>query len=248
MQDLKISIVTVCYNAESTILDCIKSVFEQDYKNIEYIIIDGGSTDKTVEFVLGYSGQLTHFVSEPDNGIYDAINKGIKMASGDIVGILNADDYFPESNVLATIAETFTQTGADVVYGNLDYVNTHGRILRKWRSGNFKQRNFRLGWMPPHPTFYCKRDLFKRYGFYSLDFGTAGDYELMLRFLYVNSPKVSYINKVLVKMRVGGQSNQNLESRKKAMANDLKAMRLHGISVPLLTLFLKPARKLTQYL
>ncbi|MGN6396943.1 MAG: glycosyltransferase family 2 protein [Mucilaginibacter sp.] len=247
MQDIKISLITVCYNAESTILGCIKSVFEQDYKNIEYIIIDGGSTDRTVEYVLGYSGQLTHFVSEPDNGIYDAINKGIKMASGDIVGLLNADDYFPETNVLSTIAGAFKQSDADVVYGDLDYVNAHGRILRKWRSGNFKRNKFRLGWMPPHPTFYCKRDLFKQYGYYSLDFGTAGDYELMLRFLYVNDLKVSYINRVLVKMRVGGQSNQNLVNRKKALANDLKAMRVHGISIPFLSLFLKPARKLTQY-
>jgi glycosyltransferase involved in cell wall biosynthesis len=248
VQDLKISIVTVCYNAESTILDCIKSVFEQEYKNIEYIIIDGGSKDRTVEYILGYSGQLTHFISEPDNGIYDAINKGIKMASGDIVGILNADDYFPDPHVLSAIAETFTETGADVTYGNLDYVNTHGRIIRKLRSGGFKRKKFQLGWMPPHPTFYCKRNLFKQYGFYSLDFGTAGDYELMLRFLYVNKPKVSYINKVLVKMRVGGQSNQSVENRKNAMANDLKAMRKHGISVPLLTAFLKPARKLTQFI
>lgn len=247
MNDLKISLITIVYNAETTISRCIESVISQNYKNVEYIIIDGGSADQTVSVIEKYQPYLTHYVAEPDSGIYDAMNKGIRLATGQVVGMLNADDYFAENNVLSTIANMFGQTGVDAVYGDLDYIDKRGGILRQWRSGEFNRRNFERGWMPPHPTFYCKRLLFEKFGLYSLRYGTAADYELMLRFLYANKLQAAYIQKVLVKMSTGGHSNRTLRSRFNGSCNDYRAMRDNHILFPLLTLLMKPVRKIVQY-
>ena len=186
MQDLKISLITVAFNAETTIEDCIQSVINQSLKNIQYIIIDGGSTDNTIRIINQYKDFVSVFISEPDHGIYDAMNKGIKLAQGQVIGTLNADDFFAHVHVLKEVAEAFAEPGADIVYGDLDYIDEQGKVLRKWRSGQYKQNLFNWGWMPPHPTFYCKRSLFEKFGFYSLDYGTAADYELMLRFMHLN--------------------------------------------------------------
>ena len=247
MQDLKISIITVCFNAENTIKSCIDSVKSQNYTNIEYIVIDGASTDKTINIVNNYAHFVDHFVSEPDRGIYDAMNKGIKLATGDIIGMLNADDYFADNSVLTNIAEAFCKYNTDIIYGDLDYINEKGRIVRKWRSGQFSRRKLEFGWMPPHPTFYCRRNLFERYGFYRLDYGTAADYELMSRYLYVNKLTVFYLNMVIIKMKLGGKSNKSIAARVKALFYDLKAMRNNGITLPFLALIVKPVRKITQY-
>ncbi|MDB4919613.1 glycosyltransferase family 2 protein [Mucilaginibacter sp.] len=247
MRDLKISLITVVHNAENTITSCIDSVIRQNFKNVEHIIIDGGSTDGTVQLIEKYRHYLSHFVSEPDKGIYDAMNKGIRLATGHIVGMLNADDFFADENVLSTVAAAFEKNNADILYGDLDYINKKGRAVRKWRSGEFKRRNFNFGWMPPHPTFYCKRDLFEKFGLYSLDYGTAADYELMVRFLYVNKLAVFYIKKVLVKMKLGGKSNKTYSNRIKGLLFDLKAMRDNHIKRPVIALIVKPIRKVNQY-
>lgn len=244
----KISLITVCYNAEQTIDTCIQSVIKQDFKNLEYIIIDGNSTDNTVKIIQAYQQHVTHFISEPDKGIYDAMNKGIALATGDIVGVLNADDYFADDTILNLVANSFKKRNAEILYGDLDYVNDAGKVIRKWRSGDFERRNLDFGWMPPHPTFYCKRHLFKDFGTYSLDYGTAADYELMIRFLYANRIPAFYLQKVIVKMKTGGKSNQSLTNRLKATVNDFKAMRTNHILLPLLAIILKPVRKITQYL
>jgi glycosyltransferase involved in cell wall biosynthesis len=230
--DFKISLVTVVFNAVSTIADCIESVIGQNFNNIEYIIIDGGSTDGTIQIIEKYRHHLTHFVSEPDKGIYDAMNKGIKLASGNIVGILNSDDCFADNMVL---------------YGDLDYINASGKVIRKWRSGEFTSKSLSLGWMPPHPTFYCKRSLFEKHGPYSLNYGTAADYELMLRYLYVNKLTAFHLNKVIIKMKTGGKSNKSLSCRVKGLFFDLKAMRNNQILLPFLALIIKPLRKIIQY-
>ncbi len=247
MQEFKISLITVTYNVRATIDRCIESVVAQKYKNVEYIIIDGGSTDTTIERINKYKDHITVFVSEPDKGVYDAMNKGIRHATGDIIGTLNADDFFASDDILESVAAMFTEQNADIAYGDLDYVDEQGKIIRKWRSKNYKRGIFNLGWMPPHPTFYCKRELFDRFGYYSLDYGTAADYELMLRFMHMNSIRICYINKVMVKMQCGGMSNNSPTNRVKAWKSDLRAMRSNGIQFPLLSLIIKPLRKIVQY-
>jgi glycosyltransferase involved in cell wall biosynthesis len=247
VQDLKISLITVCHNAENTINRCIQSVISQNFKNFEYIIIDGGSTDKTTGIINQYIDHINIFLSEPDEGIYDAMNKGIKLAGGDIVGMLNADDFFTDDSILSTVAEAFKEQKADIVYGDLDFVDPQNNIVRKWRSGQYTPGMFNRGWMPPHPTFYCKRELFHQFGFYSLEYGTAADYELMLRFMHRNNINAFYIRKILIGMKIGGISNKTFGNRVKGLLFDLKAMRNNGIMFPVITLVLKPFRKFNQY-
>lgn len=247
MHDLKISLITVSYNAENTISRCIESVIRQTFKNIEYIVIDGGSTDKTTEIINRYKTQISLFLSEPDEGIYDAMNKGIKMASGHIIGMLNADDYFADNDILTTIAQAFNQENTEILYGDLDYIDSQNKIIRKWRSGEFSHKMFNWGWMPPHPTFYCKRGLFQKYGFYSLEYGTAADYELMLRFMYHHKLNAFYLKKVMIKMNIGGVSNKNIKGRVKGLLFDYKAMNNNNILIPLIALIFKPLRKIIQY-
>ncbi len=247
MRDLKISLITVTFNSENTISRCIQSVASQSYKNIEYIVIDGGSTDNTIRIANSYSNVISIFISEPDQGIYDAMNKGVKHAHGDIIGILNSDDFFADKNALAAVAAAFTLQGTDIVYGDIDYVNPKGKVIRKWRSGEYKHDIFNRGWMPPHPAFYCKRALFEELGFYSLEYGTAADYELMLRFMHLNKVSAWHLKKILVKMEIGGVSNKSYKNRVKSLLNDFKAMRNNGILMPAITLILKPLRKISQY-
>ncbi|RYU90395.1 glycosyltransferase [Mucilaginibacter terrigena] len=247
MHDLKISVITVCYNAQSTIEQSILSVISQDYDNIEYIIIDGASSDNTVPIIKKHEKDVQRFISEPDKGIYDAMNKGIALAQGDVIGILNADDFFAGNHVLNDIANAFANNHAEIVYGDLDYIKPGGSIIRKWRTGQYKKGMFNRGWMPPHPTFYCKKTLFEKFGNYSLEFGTAADYELMLRFMHLKQASVYYLQKVLVKMSVGGVSNKNIINRINALLFDLKAMYHNKIIFPPIALLFKPLRKLRQF-
>jgi len=175
------------------------------------------------------------------------MNKGIQLATGDIIGMLNADDYFADDSVISDIADAFEKNNTDIIYGDLDYINAKGRVVRKWRSGEFSRRKMEFGWMPPHPTFYCKRNLFEKFGGYSLDYGTAADYELMLKYLYVNKLTAHYLKKVIIKMKLGGKSNKSLGARVKGLFYDLKAMRNNGIGLPFIALIVKPVRKITQY-
>lgn len=247
MQDFKISLITVTYNAENTLKRCIESVLAQNYSNIDYIIIDGGSTDGTLGIIEKYKHRINFFLSEPDNGIYDAMNKGIKFSRGDIVGTLNADDVFADNHTLSYIAEAFKQQHAAAVYGDLDYLDQQGAVIRKWRSGKYRPGIFNLGWMPPHPTFYCKKELFEKYGLYDTAYGTAADYELMLRFIHSNKVTIFYLNKLIVNMNMGGVSNSSYGNRLKAWRFDLKAMQKNGVHFPLITTLIKPLRKIFQY-
>lgn len=248
MGGTKISVITVAYNAADTIERCILSVIAQDYPDREYIIIDGQSTDNTHAIINKYSNYINIIIAEPDGGIYQAMNKGIALASGDIIGMLNADDFFADTDVLKQVAQAFNQSGADALYGDIDYVDKQDKIIRKWRSGLYKQGYFNWGWMPPHPSFYARRALFNRYGVYNPEYGSATDYELMLRFIHSNKAKVYYLNKVLVKMLVGGVSNKSVINRIKAWRNDFKAMKTNGILFPYISIILKPFRKITQFI
>jgi glycosyltransferase involved in cell wall biosynthesis len=245
---LKISVITIVYNAQDTIKRCIESVISQSYGNVEYIIIDGGSTDNSLQIINQYKSHITVLVSEPDQGIYDAMNKGIRLATGEVVGMLNADDFFADQEVISAVAQAFSNSDAGIVYGNLDYINSAGKIIRKWKSRTWGKNSFQWGFMPPHPTFYCKRDLFEKYGFYRLEYGSAGDYELMVRFMHRWRVRSLHLNKVMVKMQVGGVSNSNLINRVKAWSFDLKAMRENKVSLPVLAIVLKPMRKIFQFL
>ena len=246
---MKISIITVTYNAEEFIEQCIQSVIGQSYKNIEYILIDGASSDSTLNIVQQYKNNINVLISEVDQGIYDAMNKGIKLASGDVIGILNADDFFADQDVVANIVKSFTENKTDIVYGNLWYVDRKNPdlIIRKWISKPFSYRAMSWGWMPAHPTFYARKKLFYELGFYDLKLNSCADYELMLRFLYLNKRKSIWLNKVLIKMRVGGVSNISINSRITASRNDFTAMRINRISWPLLKVIIKPLRKIHQY-
>jgi glycosyltransferase involved in cell wall biosynthesis len=247
VQDFVISIITVSFNAEQTIERCISSVINQKYDKIEYLIIDGGSTDGTKEIINKYNDKVSLIVSEPDKGIYDAMNKGIKLATGDIIGMLNADDFFADENILLEVADAFNLYNPDVLYGDLDYVDNSNKVIRSWKSGKYAVNLFNWGWMPPHPTFYCKRKHFEDIGYYSLNYGTAADYELMARFLYLNKLSAYYLKKVMVKMEIGGASNNSIYNRIKVIKSDYNAMVNNGIKFAVISVFLKPLRKISQF-
>lgn len=247
MQDFIISIITVCFNADPTIERCILSVINQSFSNIEYIIIDGGSTDNTLNIIDKYKHKIKIVVSEADNGIYDAMNKGIKIAKGEIVGMLNADDFFADVNILLNVAKAFKLNNPDVLYGDLDYVDNSNKVIRSWKSGKYSNGIFNWGWMPPHPTFYCKRIYFEKLGYYSLNYGTAADYELMVRFLHLNKLSVFYLKLIMVKMEIGGASNNSIYNRIKVIRNDFNAMVNNGIKFPMISIFFKPLRKISQF-
>ena len=246
---MKVSIITVVYNSVDTIMDAVRSVRSQTYPDIEYIVIDGASTDGTTELLKGHAQLFDTFVSEPDNGLYDAINKGIGLATGDIVGLMHSDDFFADKEVIADIAETFQKNNTDSVYGDLDYVNKEkpDQIVRKWIAGEYKMEKFLYGWMPPHPTFYLKRDKFEKVGLYNSSFKTAADYEFLLRCLYKNRITSAYVPRTIVKMRVGGTSNANLKTRLLANQQDYRAWRENELKPFWFTRFMKPARKVFQF-
>ena len=247
MQGLKISIITVAYNAQNTIERCITSVLQQNFKNVQYILIDGKSTDDTLQIINQYKDSIDILISEPDSGVYDAMNKGIAVATGDIIGTINADDFFADDDVLYNIAKVFNEQDANILYGDLDYIDPNDNVIRKWRSGKYKKGMFNWGWMPPHPTFYCRKKLFDDFGIYRLDYGSAADYELMLRFIHLNNTNAYYLNKVMIKMVIGGLSNKNVTNRVQAMRFDLKAMRNNNIFLPMVTILFKPLRKVAQF-
>ncbi|MCX5749215.1 MAG: glycosyltransferase family 2 protein [Candidatus Saganbacteria bacterium] len=214
MKNPKISIVTVVFNNKEMIASAVDSVLSQTYRNIEYIIVDGGSTDGTAGIIKSYGKKIGKYISEPDKGIYDAMNKGIKLATGDIVGVLNSDDMFYDKFVVEDIAKTFVENDADCVYGDLVYVdrNDVNKVTRRWDSCAFKSGLFEKSWTPAHPTFYCKRELFERLGYYRLDFKIAADVDLMFRFLEIAGISSRYIPRMMVKMRDCGVSNTGLSS------------------------------------
>lgn len=246
---MKISIITIVYNRHETIAEAIESVLQQTYANIEYIIVDGGSTDGTIAIIKQYERNVAKFVSEADGGLYDALNKGINLATGDVVGFLHADDVFYSPDAVAQVANAFICKGTDSVYADLVYVNQlqPEKLVRKWMSGKYRREKFVLGWMPPHPTFYVKREVYQKLGLYNTAFKSAADYELMLRYLYKHKISTTYIPHNLVKMRVGGMSNRSFKNRVNANREDYKAWLINDLRPRFYTRFLKPLRKLAQY-
>lgn len=246
---MKVTLITVTYNSSQYLEDCIQSVIGQDYDNLEYLVIDGESTDNTVDIIKKYDQHIDQWISEKDNGMYDAINKGMKMATGEIIGILNSDDILASSDVISNIAQCFSDKKIDATYGDLVYVEQQNtqKIIRYWKGFSFKRYRFRYGWMPAHPTFYIKKELVDVLGGYESHYYTAADYEFMSRYLYKHKLTAAYIPQLIVKMRVGGQSNKNIQSRFRANRRDYLAMRENKIPFPLVVSILKPLIKLHQY-
>jgi len=246
---MKVSIITVTKNSAKHLSDCIESVRKQNYKDIEHIIIDGKSTDDTLEIIQNNLEYISYWISETDRGMYDAINKGLEVATGDIVGILNSDDMFASADAVRSIVDGFETSGADSIYGDLVYVdpkNIH-RIIRYWRGISYKRYRFRYGWMPAHPTFYIRRKLIDQYGLYENHYYTAADYEFMARYLFLHKVSSRYIDAMLVKMRNGGISNGNFKSRFRANRRDFLAMKKNKIPFAFIVSILKPILKLPQY-
>lgn len=246
---MKVSIITVVYNGAEFIRDCIESVLNQTYSDMEYIIIDGKSTDGTVEIILSYGTNVALFVSEPDKGLYDAMNKGIGLATGEVIGLLNADDFYRHPRVIANMVATFERTGSDAVYGDMLYVERNNtKILKRyWRSGWYSDNAFLWGWMPGHLSFFAKRRLYETLGAFRLDMKSAADYELLLRFIHKNKTKLAYMDEVTIVMRAGGISNSSLKNRLRANREDQLAWQLNGLKPYFFTFWLKPLRKLKQY-
>jgi len=245
---MKISIITVVYNNAATIKDAIESVLNQTYNNIEYIVVDGASTDGTVEIVQSYRNKIDKFISEKDKGLYDAMNKGIGLATGDIVGILNSDDFYKSNDILEIVANEFMSKDIDCLYGDLEYVDANNteKIVRYWKSKPFEDGLFQKGWHPAHPTFFIKRKYYEKYDVFNLDFKISADYEIMLRFLERYKLKSSYIHKTFVKMRVGGESNRSLSNILKANLESYKAWKVNGLYINPFMFLLKPLSKVLQ--
>lgn len=246
---MKISVITISFNSASTIRDTIESVLSQDYPNVEYIVVDGKSKDDTVEILKSY-GDKIKWISEPDKGIYDAMSKGVKLATGDVVGIINSDDYYPDAQTLSRVAKAFENSDIEAVYGDLQYVDfsDSNKVVRNWKSGEYNKENFLKGWMPPHPTFFLKKSVYDKFGYYDATFKSAGDYELMLRMLYRHNIKVAYIPNVQMKMRVGGVSNVSLKNRIRANKEDRRAWKINDLKPRWYTLYAKPLSKIFQWL
>lgn len=244
----KITIITAVYNNKRFIRDAIESVLGQRYKNVEYIVIDGKSTDGSMEIIRQYEGRIHILVSEPDKGLYHALNKGIELATGDVIGIMHSDDFFAHKLVLDKVASIFTPQ-TDAVFGDLDYVSSNDqfKVTRQWRTHKYAYTHFKYGWMPPHPTVFIRKSVLDKYGAYNTSLRSSSDYELLIRLFYVHRIRVKLIRDVLVKMRVGGQSNRSLQNRLRAHFEDYKAWYKAGVSPKIYTMMFKLLRKLPQY-
>ncbi|MCH2197506.1 MAG: glycosyltransferase [Flavobacteriales bacterium] len=247
---MKVSIITIAWNSAETIEDTIKSVIAQDYPDIEYIVVDGASKDDTMKIVERHRDGITKVISEPDKGIYDAMNKGVNLATGDVIGILNSDDFYADEKVISEVAAKLKETGSDGLYADLTYVNRDqtDKVIRYWKAGEYKPGLFRKGWMPPHPTFFVKKTCYDQFGIYSLELRSAADYELMLRFIHKNEISVTYLPRVITRMREGGESNVTLKNRIRANKEDRLAWKMNGLTPGAFTLIRKPLSKLSQFI
>ena len=243
-----ISVITAVYNRHATVAQAIQSVQAQTHPKVEHIIQDGGSNDGTLDVISGLATPQTRLVSAPDHGIYDALNRGIARATGDIIGVMHADDFFASDSVLQQVADAFADPNIDGVYGDLDYISAAdpSRVIRRWTSGPFHPGLLRRGWMPPHPTLYLRRRVFERLGTYDTRYQISADYDAILRWLRDGQLRLAYIPDVLVKMRVGGESNRSLERIIQKSREDYDAIRRCGVG-GLGTLFLKNVSKISQF-
>jgi glycosyltransferase involved in cell wall biosynthesis len=248
---MKLSIITVVYNNEQTIADALKSVSSQTFKDIEHIVIDGASTDGTKEILADYARRIALLISEPDSGIYDAMNKGIKVATGDVIGILNSDDLYADETVLASVMDEFmSNPSLDIVYGDLVYVKKEqvDKVVRKWHSKPYGANFFEGGDVPPHPSLFVRRKVYEECGLFNLDYTLAADYEFMLRVFKKHAFKSKYIHKVIVKMRLGGATNQSLSNIKRQNIEILNAWENNNLKVPFLLMPLRFLKRLIQFI
>jgi len=248
MANIKVSILTVVFNNVINIEQCIKSVLGQTYKNLEYIVIDGKSSDGTLDVIKKYEHGISKWISEPDHGVYDAINKGIRMATGDVIGILHSDDFYASDKVIEKMAEAFTRYDVQSVYGDLVYVSKDGsRLIRYWRAGEYQEGMIKWGWMPPHPTFFVKKEVYQKYGCFNTSLRIAADYEMVLRLLAKQKITTCYIPEVLIKMRVGGISNGSIKGLVRKTVEDYRALRINGLNLAILTVLSKNLSKIPQF-
>ncbi len=248
MHPPKISIITVCYNSEKTLQETIDSVITQSYNNIEYIIVDGASTDKTKQIIEENKAKINIFISEPDKGIYDAMNKGIKIASGDIIGILNSDDIFYDNKVIENVITCFINNNIDAVYGNIVYFkkNNYNQIVRYWKTKKMSKYYFENGNIPPHPSLFVKKIIYNEIGVYQAQFKTAADYEFMLRVFKIHQYKPYFLNQTLVKMRMGGTSTKNLKNIIIGNKEIYKAWKMNKLKVPSQLYIMRLIKKIKQ--
>ncbi len=248
---MKISVITTTYNSASTVQDTIESVGRQVFDGeVEYIIIDGGSTDATLDIVGQYPGLVTKVISEPDSGLYDAMNKGIRLATGDVVGILNSDDFYTFDDVLATIAGEFERKEVDAVYGDVHFVRPDNldKCVRYYSSSMFSPFFLRFGFMPAHPSFYVRRECYEQYGLYDTSYRIASDYDMMVRLFYKYKITYSYIKRDMVTMRTGGLSTKNLKNRMLITSEDVKACRRNGLYSNVAMISLKYLYKIFEFI
>lgn len=245
---MKISIITVCFNAHSTIEKTINSVLSQSYHNIEYIIIDGGSVDGTIAIIEKYRSRIHKFISESDNGMYDALNKGINFATGDIIGILNSDDYYCNKNILNLIAFNFNiNVQFDAVIGDVAFINKSNKIIRYCSAKNWNISKFKFGNIPPHPSFYCRKSCFTKYGYYNNSFKIAGDFELFIRFFLIYKINYSYLPISMVYMCPGGLSTSGFKSTLTINREIRQAFKINGLKSNIIFLYLRYFRKIFEY-
>jgi glycosyltransferase involved in cell wall biosynthesis len=247
---MKITVITVCRNSVATIKDTLESVASQSYKNIEHIVVDGGSIDATVAVIREWKKHPVHLISEPDKGIYDAMNKGIRLATGDVIGILNSDDIYYDSHILENVSVVMHDASVDACYADLIYVdkNNPEKIIRYWKSCSFKKGLFSRGWMPPHPTFFTRRLIYEKYGNFDLTYSFAADVELLARLLERFEVKSVYVPKIFVKMRFGGTSNKSVFNIIKQNIYIYRACRKNNIPIsPVIFFFTKITSRIRQY-
>lgn len=245
---MKVSIITITFNSAKTIKDTLRSIDSQTYPDIEHIIIDGASKDDTLDIVKQYPN--VKVLSEPDKGIYDAMNKGVKMATGDIVGILNSDDFYPSNNIIQLVVDTFNRQRVDSIFGDVKFVapDNLDKVTRYYSSANWQPEKFAYGYMPAHPSFFVKRDCYEKFGLFKTDYKISADYELLIRFLYVNRISYHYINQPLVTMRAGGVSNSSLKSIYVLNKEIIRGCRENGISTNFSKLSLKFFNKISEFI
>lgn len=249
---MKISIITATYNSERTLRDTLDSILAQTYQDIESIIVDGASKDGTMDIVREYEPRFQgrmRWISEPDKGIYDAMNKGIQMASGDVVGILNSDDFYTSNDVLETVNANMEQNDCDAVYGDIHYVRSNNlkKCVRYYSSKAFRKELMLKGWMPAHPSFFCRREVYENYGLFDTSFKVAADFELLLRLIYIHNIEAKYIKKDFVTMRLGGLSTSGWQSHISVMKDHLRAFRQNGIKNNVFRLAMRYIEKLREY-
>lgn len=248
---MKISIITVVYNSEKTIEEAIQSVLSQTYNNIEYIIIDGNSTDNTVSIINKYKSRLAYFSSEPDNGLYDAMNKGIAKCTGEIIAILNSDDLYESNEVISTVMSYFnSDLSLDILYGDLVYVKTNDvlKIVRRWKTEDYYDKFFDDGHVPPHPSLFLKRKIYKEAGVFNTRFNLAADYDFMLRVFKKFNFKSIYIQQIMIRMRLGGQTNKNITNIIKGNLQIIISWKENGLAFPWALMPKRVYRRLKQFL